>query len=144
MSTKPSEPDRFALHYDQGMLRSAFRSLFWSIISEKKKSGSFSLASLVALLPRGDKGKVSRWFNGDPNWTVNTIGTLANSLNVDIRIQAVDRKTGVIYTPAGIQNVPTIEYVRTEPATRVEQTRFATPIIRRLPLGASVTAADAA
>lgn len=102
MSIKSSEADRFELHYFQGMLRAAFRSLFWSIISERKKSGTFSLARLVALLPRGDKGKVSKWFNGDPNWTINTIGTLADALNVDIEIKAIDRTTGVVFTPAGI------------------------------------------
>lgn len=100
---KPSENDRFQLHYEQGMLRSAFRSMFWAIISERKKAGRFSLKDFIALLPRGDKGKVSKWFNGDPNWTINTIGTIARALNVDIKIEAVDRTTGVIFTPTGIQ-----------------------------------------
>jgi hypothetical protein len=46
---------------------------------------------------------VSRWFKGDPNWTVNTIANIANALNVDLEIKARDRKTGVIYTPSGVQ-----------------------------------------
>lgn len=86
------------------MLRSAFVSLFWGIIMERKKRGSFTLQSLAKILGT-NKGEVSRWFNGDPNWTINTIANLANALDVDIKIQATDRNTGAIFTPAGIQTV---------------------------------------
>lgn len=138
MSTKPSESDRFVLHYEQGMLRSAFRSLFWSIISERKKSSAFSLKALVALLPRGDKGKVSKWFNGDPNWTINTIGTLSHALNVDIRIEAIDRTTGVVYTPSGLQTTPTVQYIEPAMISPVANARLAAPIFRKLPAGVTV------
>jgi hypothetical protein len=78
--------------------------MFWSIISHKKQNGTFSVKDFVALLPRGDKGKVSKWFNGDPNWTLNTIGTIAHALNVELRVEAVDRSTGIVFTPAGVQD----------------------------------------
>jgi hypothetical protein len=37
---------------------------------------------------------VSRWFSGKkPNWTLNAISDLANSLNVELSIEAVERNT---------------------------------------------------
>src|SRR5262249_40427202 len=48
------------------------------------------------------KHEVSRWFNGDPNWTINTIASIAHALNVDVRIQAVDRSNRQVFTPAGL------------------------------------------
>lgn len=106
MSTKKSKSDPTFLHkYDQGMLRSSFVSMFWAAISDKKKLG-FTQADLAQNLPKGDKGKISKWFNGDPNWTVNTIASLAHALNLDIKIEARDRVTGHIYTPSGVQYAP--------------------------------------
>jgi hypothetical protein len=85
------------------MLRSAFKSLFWAIITEKKKRpGGFTLMKLARDVSTS-KHEVSRWFNGDPNWTVNTIANLASALDVDIQIQAIDRSTGMVFTAAGVQ-----------------------------------------
>ena len=61
-----------------------------------------------------NKGEVSRWFNGDPNWTINTIAAIADALNVEIRIQAIDRVTGVVFTPAGIQKPSRDQSIQTE------------------------------
>jgi transcriptional regulator with XRE-family HTH domain len=101
MSTKRNDP-KYMRAYARGMLRSAFVSLFWGIISELKKRKGFTLQSLANTLGT-NKGEVSRWFNGDPNWTINTIANIADALNVEIRVQAVDRITGEIYTSAGLQ-----------------------------------------
>lgn len=84
------------------MLRSAFVSLFWGIIMERKKRGSFTLQALAKALST-NKGEVSRWFNGDPNWTINTIANVADALDVELRIQAIDRKSGEVFTPSGLQ-----------------------------------------
>jgi len=113
MKARKSDP-KFLLAYDRGMLRSAFKSLFWGIISEKKKqSGGFTLKNL-AQDTSTSKHEVSRWFSGDPNWTINTVANLANALNVELRISAIDRSTGVVFTPSGIQNPSHEKKISTE------------------------------
>lgn len=102
MSTKSVKSDpKFTRSYERGMLRSAFVSLFWGIIMERKKRGGFTLQALAKALG-ANKGEVSRWFNGDPNWTINTIANLASALDVDFQIMAVDRATGAVFSPAGL------------------------------------------
>jgi hypothetical protein len=96
---------KVVLAYDRGMLRSAFLSLFWSVIAEKRKDGTFTFQSLVKVLET-DKGKVSKWFNGDPNWTINTIAGLAHALDLDLHISATERSTGKMFTPSGLQTPP--------------------------------------
>jgi transcriptional regulator with XRE-family HTH domain len=142
MSIKsPKSDPKFIRSYDRGMLRSSFVSLFWSIIMERKKTGAFTLQGLAKLLGK-NKGEVSRWFKSDPNWTVNTIASLANALDVDITIQAIDRRTKAIFTPAGLQTSATVEYVQPQamPLTAAKP-RSMRPIIRNLPEGATVEAA---
>lgn len=106
MSWRKSDPE-FIHSYERGMLRSAFVSLFWGIITERKKREGLTLQSLAKNLGK-NKGEVSRWFNGDPNWTVNTIANLSSALNVDVEIRAIDRVTGAIFTPSGLQ-VPVVQ-----------------------------------
>src|SRR5215469_5296908 len=101
MSSRKDDP-KFLLAFERGVLRSAFVSLFWAVITERKKRGSFTLQGLAKVLG-ANKGEVSRWFRGDPNWTVNTIAGIANALNVDLRIEAIDRETNMVFTPAGPQ-----------------------------------------
>jgi transcriptional regulator with XRE-family HTH domain len=91
---------KFVRAYDRGMLRSAFVSLFWSVITERRKKGPFTLQQLAKILG-ANKAEVSRWFKGQPNWTIGTIANIANALDLDIKIQAVDRKSGEVFTPAG-------------------------------------------
>jgi transcriptional regulator with XRE-family HTH domain len=98
----PKSDPKFIRAFERGILRSAFVSLFWSIIQERKKSGTFTLQALAKSLST-NKAEVSRWFKGDPNWTVNTIAGIANALDVDIKIEAVDRSTKAVFTPAGLQ-----------------------------------------
>jgi hypothetical protein len=103
MSTISRRDDpKYLKAYDRGMLRSAFVSLFWGVIMERRKRGAFTLLSLAKKLGT-NKGEVSRWFSTDPNWTINTISNIANALNLDIQIRAIDRSTGVVYTPSGIE-----------------------------------------
>jgi transcriptional regulator with XRE-family HTH domain len=86
------------------MLRAAFVSLFWSIISDLKEHKGLKLRKLADDIGV-DKSSVSRWFSGnDPNWQLDTIADLANALNVEITVQATDRETQVAYTPQGKQS----------------------------------------
>jgi transcriptional regulator with XRE-family HTH domain len=89
--------------YYRAAIRSLFVSLFWVIIKERKKqSGGFTFQALAKAVG-STKHEISRWFNSQPNWTLNTIANLAYALDVELIIQARQRATGVIYTPAGIQ-----------------------------------------
>ena len=72
------------------------------------------MAKLVGV----NKAELSRWFKGDPNWTINTIASLAHALNVEIQIKAVDIKTGEVYTPAGLLMGAT-DSTRTEPSAQI-------------------------
>jgi transcriptional regulator with XRE-family HTH domain len=96
--------------YDRLMLRAAVVSVFWSVITDLKKRRSYRLQELADEIGV-DKSAVSRWFSGhNPNWTLNTISDIANALNVDVKIVAIDRRTKmIIHTPQGPQSevVPT-------------------------------------
>jgi hypothetical protein len=84
------------------MLRSAFVSLFWSIISRKNQHRGFPLKTLADKIGV-HKSAPSRWFSGGhPNWTINTISDIANALDLDLEIRARDRKTGETYAPYGL------------------------------------------
>ena len=88
-------------HYDRLMLRSALASLFWEVIADRKRHRGYKLQDLAESIGM-DKSGVSRWFSGSaPNWTLNTIADIANALNVDLRVEAVERGTGTVYTSQG-------------------------------------------
>jgi hypothetical protein len=75
----------------------------------------------LLLLRKGtNKAEVSRWFRGHPNWTVGTIANLAHALNVDLRIEAIDRTSGEIFTPAGIKHFITPRTVETSASSHTE------------------------
>jgi len=92
------------------MLRSAFVSLFWAVISDRKKNGLTLIA--VAKAIGSSKHEVSRWFRGDPNWTINTIASIAHALKLTLRILAIDEE-GRVYGPSGLQYEPTYKSVPT-------------------------------
>lgn len=101
-SLSPRHTRKFMKKYDSGMLRTAFVSLFWAYISDRRKRGPFTFQQFAKEL-NVNKGEVSRWFNGGPNWRLNTIASIAHVLDLEIQITAVERSTGRIFTPAGVQ-----------------------------------------
>ena len=101
--SKTKDDPKFEKAYYRAMLRSAFLSVFWAVISERKKKG-LTLISLAKAIG-SSKHEVSRWFNGDPNWTINTIAAIAHALKLTIRISAVD-EYGNIYEPSGLRYSP--------------------------------------
>jgi hypothetical protein len=110
MSIKSRRDDpKYLSAFDRGMLRSAFVSLFWGVIVERRKRGGFTLQGLAKLLG-ANKGEVSRWFSTQPNWTLNTIANIASALDLDLQIRAVERSTGIIFTPSGVEH-PVVNYV---------------------------------
>jgi transcriptional regulator with XRE-family HTH domain len=95
-----NKSDKVAKEYKREMLKSAFVSLFWSVISDRKKNGG-SMKELADKLSI-NKSAISRWFSGkNPNWEVSTLADIADALDLDIRIEAVDRSTGRIFTCFG-------------------------------------------
>jgi transcriptional regulator with XRE-family HTH domain len=104
MSISKKTDPKFEMAYDRAMLRSAFVSLFWGIISERKKMGGLTFQELAKKIG-STKHEVSRWFNGDPNWTLNTVASIANALDVELKIEAVD-KSHRVFKPSGIQVSP--------------------------------------
>jgi transcriptional regulator with XRE-family HTH domain len=117
-SRKKTSP-KFTRAYDRAILRSAFVSLFWAVIMERKKRAGFTLQALAKKMGT-NKGEVSRWFSGDPNWTVNTIANLANALELEMKIEARDRSTGFIFTPAGLHNAQICQLQPITRSSRVE------------------------
>jgi hypothetical protein len=98
----PTYSEEFLADYRRGMMRSAFVSLFWNVISYKKENGGFSLKWLADKLGI-HKSLPTRWFSADrPNWTANTIADIAGALDIDIEIRARDRSTGILFAPHGI------------------------------------------
>jgi len=96
---------RAVREYDRLVMRARFASLFWVAIMEKRKHGKYPLSELAKALGKS-KGEVSRWFSGNaPNWTVGTIAEVAYALDLEIRIEARDRTTGMILTESGPKKV---------------------------------------
>jgi|GEM_PF-1558577 len=88
--------------HDRQMLRAAFQSLFLSVIQARKTASGYQLQQLAA--DTGNiKSTVSRWFSSDPpNWQIDTMADIADALDLELILQARDRKTGELHTPLGI------------------------------------------
>lgn len=107
-----TKTDKIAKEYQREMLKSAFASLFWSVITKKKQRGG-SMKELADKLSI-NKSAVSRWFSGkSPNWELNTIADIADALELDIRIEAVDRATGQMFGCSGEIAMPHAAIVTT-------------------------------
>jgi transcriptional regulator with XRE-family HTH domain len=109
MTTKQTRRLR---NYDRGMLRSAFVSLFVSVMAEHRRRGGLTQQDLAKKIGR-DKSAVSRWLSGSPNWTLDTIADLAGALDLELRVDARERGTGVVFTPIGIEQRPVVTFAPT-------------------------------
>ena len=139
---KSIKEDRVRL-YDRLMLRAAFSSLFWSVISDRRQEGEFTLKSLADKLGK-NKSLISRWFSKDaPNWRIDSISDIANALNIDVKITATDRETGVVYTPSGHQNPTSIQYNPKLVASPTGTGGRVSLIVTKKPQGTEVSAAAA-
>lgn len=109
MWTRKTSNEKRLRDYDRHMLRSAFVSVFWGAITEKRKNRKFTLQELANRVGT-NKSVVSRWFSKPhPNWRSDTMADIASALDLDLEITARDRLTGAIYTPQGVHGPePTI------------------------------------
>jgi transcriptional regulator with XRE-family HTH domain len=139
--TRKSDP-KFLRAYDRGILRSSFVSLFWAVITERRKKGTYTLVQLAKQLG-ANKAEVSRWFKGEPNWTLGTIANIANALDVDLRVQAIDRSSGQVFTPAGAQ-ASTMTSVTERMTSARAHTELEKVRITRVPEGAEGVVVQAA
>jgi hypothetical protein len=99
---KTKNKEQRLLEYDRAMLRSAFVSLFWAAISDRKRRGKYTLQMLADKLGRNKSG-VSRWFSKDPpNWSIDTISDVASALGLDMELRATDRAAGTVFTSSGM------------------------------------------
>jgi transcriptional regulator with XRE-family HTH domain len=137
MPTNRSKSDdpKFEKAYYRAMVRSAFLSMFWAVISERKKSG-LTLISLAKAIG-SSKHEVSRWFNGDPNWTLNTIAAIAHALKLTLQVRAIDEQ-GNVYGASGLQSAQTSIAVATS-SVEVKPVN-----ITRVPAGSSLVNSDIA
>ena len=102
MSAKNIDQDKAeAREYARILLRSAIKSLFWVAFSERRRRQGYKLQDLADELGK-DKSVVSRWFTGEPNWTIDTIADLATALNLTIEVEATEKSTGTVFAPHGV------------------------------------------
>ncbi len=123
---------KFLRSIERGMLRSTFVSLFWAIFQHRKKASGLTLQTLAKAIP-ANKAEVSRWFNGDPNWTINTIASIADALDVELRVEARDRNTGIVFTSSGIQTKETQKRILKEPEATAEPAEIQLRSVRGAP-----------
>jgi hypothetical protein len=137
MLTNRSKTDdpKFEKAYYRAMLRSAFLSMFWAVISDRKKQG-LTLVSLAKAIG-SSKHEVSRWFNEDPNWTINTIAAIAHALKLTLHFQAVDEQ-GNVYGSSGLQYSPAKNSIASSGVVPKPVT------VTRTPAGASVVGSNIA
>lgn len=88
--------------FRRGVLRSAFHSLFWGVIVDRKRSEKLKLKDIADTLGV-HKSFVSRSFSSPPNWRIDTIADFSEALDLDLIVEARDRKTGRIFTPSGVR-----------------------------------------
>ncbi|WP_429933544.1 helix-turn-helix domain-containing protein [Agrobacterium vitis] len=80
-----------------------------------------------------NKSAISRWFSGkNPNWELSTVADIADALDLDLRIEAVDRSTGHVFTCFG--------EIRSVSSSQI--TRSNVLLVRRAPTIMSSTTGD--
>jgi transcriptional regulator with XRE-family HTH domain len=117
---RQSPKEKLLKAYDREMLRSAFASLFWVIISYRKSRDGFTLKALADKVGV-NKSEPSKWFRGSrPNWTLNTVADIASALGVDVEVRARDRETGAVFTPSGLAETKMRPLGSVEPTATTE------------------------
>lgn len=97
-----SEPDTYQTTYRRGILRAAFHSLFWGVIADRKRNAGLKMKDIADTLGV-NKSFVSRSFSSPPNWRIDTLADFSDALDLDLIVEARDRRTGRIFTPYGVR-----------------------------------------
>ena len=79
--------------YRRAMLRSAYQSLFWSIILKRKQQTGFTLKALADKLAI-NKSYISRSFSRPPNWQIDKLSDMADALDIELTVEARDKRDG--------------------------------------------------
>lgn len=103
-----SDQERVLRDFDRETLKADYASMFWSALETRKREDGFSMADLARACGK-DKSQVSHWFAGDPpNWEEHTLADIARGLDIELVVQARDRKLPTrVFTAQG----PTVEAV---------------------------------
>ncbi len=99
-----SNEEQYEREYRRQMTRSGFQSLFWHVLLTRKKEFGLTLKGLADRLGI-NKSYMSRSFSTPPNWQIDKLSDMADALEVDLIIEARDRRTGRVYTPSGNKSV---------------------------------------
>lgn len=99
---KMTKPATYDETFRRGVLRSAFHSLFWGVIVDRKRNAGLKMKDVADTLGV-NKSFVSRSFSSPPNWRIDTLADFSDALGLDLIVEARDRKTGRIFTPSGIR-----------------------------------------
>lgn len=97
-----TEPATYQEAFRRGALRSAFHSLFWGVIVDRKRNAGLKMKDIAATLGV-NKSFVSRSFSSPPNWRIDTLADFSDALDLDLIVEVRDRKTGRIFTPSGVR-----------------------------------------
>lgn len=89
--------------YKRLLLRAQFQSLIWNAFSARKKIFSWKMKDL-AERAGVHKSYLSRCFNTPQNWQIDRIADFADALDLELVIEARDRKTGMIVHPGGYRH----------------------------------------
>lgn len=95
-----SNSNTYDRDYRRHMMKSMFQSLFWHVFSVRRKEANLTLTGLADRLGH-NKSYISRLFSSPPNWQIDKISDLSDALDVDLVIEARDRKTGRIFAAHG-------------------------------------------
>ncbi|MCR6671735.1 helix-turn-helix transcriptional regulator [Devosia ginsengisoli] len=95
------------------VFKSGIVSMLYSLFTARKKQASARgekyLMQTLADDACMDKSQLSRWFNGDstPNWRVSSLYDLCEAMDGELRISVVDKHTGLVHSPSGVEKVVT-------------------------------------
>jgi transcriptional regulator with XRE-family HTH domain len=87
--------------------------MLWGAFDARRKSEGFRFQDLADATGT-NKGQVSRWFSGLPNWTLNTISDIAEALDLEIEVRARHRVKGHVYLPNAVLQPKATTKIRTD------------------------------
>ena len=92
--------DSSSMKFNRLMLRSAFQSLFWAVIVDRKRKTGLTLTTLADKIGV-DKSYISRSFSSPPNWQIDKISDMADALGIELELRATDISSGEIFSSTG-------------------------------------------
>lgn len=106
--------------FQRMMLRAEFVSLIWNAFSFRAEAEGLTKTRFAEKIGI-NKSAISRWFSfSRPNWRIDTISDISRSLGMELEIRLRDPKSGMVFTPTGIQGNRYMTLTDAEP-TKINQ-----------------------